>query len=159
MPVLTVLQGPLVRLSPASFPTAPRPLPSPRGSALVATASPPRELLVSAGAFSVLGKGHKGGPGEQRMEGNLKWSWCPRDSLPGVTQVFPQCWGVRVMALGLLPGCALPQCLLELRPALLDISMLGGDLGCQAGLQAEELGHGHIQHLEERAAREQSHGC
>lgn len=47
-------------------------------------------------------------------------------------------------------GCALPQHLLELHPTLLNISVLGSDLGCQAGLQAEELGHGHIQHLEER---------
>lgn len=65
MPVLTMLPGPLVRLSPASFPTAARPLSSPRGSVLGATASPLRELLASDGAFSVLGKGHKGGPGDE----------------------------------------------------------------------------------------------
>lgn len=82
-PVLTVLPGPLVRLSPASFPTAPWLLSSPRDSMLGATASPLGELLTNVGAFSVLGKGHKGGPGEQKMEKRetLSGAGAP-DSLP-----------------------------------------------------------------------------
>lgn len=85
-PMLTVLPGPLVRLSSASFPVAPWPLLSPRGSVVGATASPLGELLASTGAFSVLGKGHKGGPGEQRMEKRetLSGAGCP-ESLPGLT--------------------------------------------------------------------------
>ena len=47
-------------------------------------------------------------------------------------------------------GAALPQCLLELGPALLHISVLGSDTSCQAGLQAEQLGHSHVQHLEDK---------
>lgn len=154
--MLTMLLGPLVHLSFASFPTAPWLLSSPRGSALGAATSPAGELLASAGAFSVLGKGCKGGPGAQRIEKRATLSGAgASESLPGPNpglspSLWLQHWGVRVEALGLLPGCALPQCLLELRPALLDVSVLGGDSGCQAGLQAEELGHSHIQHLEER---------
>lgn len=76
------------------------------------------------------------------------------ESLPGVNPGLSP----MVEALGLLPGSALPQHLLELCPALLDISVLWDHSGCQAGLQAEELGHSHIQHLEERAARERWQG-
>jgi len=159
MPALTVLPEPSVHLSLASFPIAPRPLSSPRGSTLGAATLPLGEPFASAGAFSVLGKRHKGGPGEQKMEKrDLKGSWCPREPAwanPGLSLSLRLQHGrVSVEALGLLPGCALPQHLLELRPALLDVSVLRSDSGCQAGLQAEELGHSHVQHLEERAARE-----
>lgn len=54
--MLTMLLEPLVHLSFAFFPMAPQPLSSPRVSTLRATASPARELLAGARAFSVLGK-------------------------------------------------------------------------------------------------------
>lgn len=103
------------------------------------------------------GKGAQGRPrgaedGEKR---DLKWSWLSREPAGANLSLWLQHCRVRVGTLGLLPGCVLPQRLLELCPALLDVSVLGGDSGCQAGLQAEELGHSHIQHLEERAAGEQ----
>lgn len=121
----------------------------------------PRGIAHQQRSLLCPGKGVQGRPrgaedGEKRV---LKWSWWPKEPAranPGLSpSLWLHHWGVRVGTLGLLPGCALPQRLLELRPALLDISVLGGDLGCQAGLQAEELGHGHVQHLEEREAGEQ----
>lgn len=101
----------------------------------------------------------KGGQGRTRgaedgEKSSVKWSWCPREPAGVNSGLSPslwlQHWGDRVEAQELLPHCTLPQHLLELCPALLDISVLRGDSGCQAGLQAEELGHSHIQHLEER---------
>lgn len=53
-------------------------------------------------------------------------------------------------------GAALPQRLLELGPALLHISVFGSNTSCQTGLQAEQLGHSHVQHLEEREQAESS---
>lgn len=102
--MLTMLPGPLVHLSSASFPPAPQLLSSPRGSALRAIASPTGELPARGGAFSILGKGGKGGPGVQRMEKRavLSGAGAP-ESLLGLTQVFPQASGSSTGGTGLRP--------------------------------------------------------
>lgn len=79
------------------------------------------------------------------------WSQCWSLLVPGKGQSAARYRRDRMdWSSGSKVGAALPQCLLELGPALLHISVLGSDTSCQAGLQAEQLGHSHVQHLEDK---------